>query len=319
MDAHYQKVQSDADLHLPNVILLVADNVRLIRNNSVPMLQVQLEIIQNALSFDNDMYMLGLNDVIYIVPEFSPSEYEVVYPRLCTGNEFEEYGPFFEHYKNFWYNSDPMIDNVPERLMGLHKNCMIAIERDHYEPDLRGKAFINLKHIPNGHYTIFHIRIGQPISINSRLKVLGRAKGIFVNINREKISMCKKPQLDLNHSSSRISRRETSKFKIMKAKNNKKRDNKVMSLNSDDEDEDEEEDNNIMRIEKRADEDFKRMFNQGPDASKTGDHDKANNSRNNNMLEMEFEDDNDKEQQKSKNPTIKPPPLQDSKDYYNST
>jgi hypothetical protein len=63
---------------------------------------------------------------------------------------------------------------------------MIAIDRDHYEPDLRGKAFINLKNIPNGHYTIFYIRIGQHISINSRLKVLGRAKGVYVNIKRPK-------------------------------------------------------------------------------------------------------------------------------------
>jgi adenosine/AMP kinase len=78
-------------------------------------------------------------------------------------------------------------------MVGLYKNNMIAIDRDHYEPDLRGKAFINLKNIPNGHYTIFYIRIGQPISINSRLKVLGRAKGVYVNINREKISLCKKP------------------------------------------------------------------------------------------------------------------------------
>jgi len=30
----------DSDLHLPNVIILLSDNVRLIRNNSVPMLQV---------------------------------------------------------------------------------------------------------------------------------------------------------------------------------------------------------------------------------------------------------------------------------------
>lgn len=28
----------DIDLHLPNVIILVSDNVRLIRNNSIPML-----------------------------------------------------------------------------------------------------------------------------------------------------------------------------------------------------------------------------------------------------------------------------------------
>jgi len=33
------------DYNLPNILLLVSDNVRLIRNNSVPMLQVQVEII----------------------------------------------------------------------------------------------------------------------------------------------------------------------------------------------------------------------------------------------------------------------------------
>ena len=59
-------------MSLPNVIILVSDNVRLIRNNSVPMLQVQLEIIQNAMTFDSDMCQLGLNDVIYLVPEFTP-------------------------------------------------------------------------------------------------------------------------------------------------------------------------------------------------------------------------------------------------------
>ena len=150
---------------MPNVILLVADNVKLIRNNSVPLLQVQVEIIQNALLMDNDMCMLGLNDVIYIVPEFNPSDYDTVYPRLCTGNEFEDFGAFFEHYKNYAYNPSPLVDNIPERMMGLHKNSMTAIERDHYEPDLRGRAFINLKNVPNGYYSIFHLRIGQPISI----------------------------------------------------------------------------------------------------------------------------------------------------------
>lgn len=35
----------DLDPNMPNVIILVADNVKLIRNNAVPMLQVQLEII----------------------------------------------------------------------------------------------------------------------------------------------------------------------------------------------------------------------------------------------------------------------------------
>ena len=72
--------------------------------------------------------------------------------------------------------------------------------------------------------------------------MLGRAKGIFVNINREKISTCKKPQLDLNHSSSRLSKRETSSFKILKAKNTERRDNKFLNLNSDDDGSDSEND-----------------------------------------------------------------------------
>lgn len=37
--------EDDIDLQLPNVIILLSDNVRLIRNNSVPMLQAQVEII----------------------------------------------------------------------------------------------------------------------------------------------------------------------------------------------------------------------------------------------------------------------------------
>ena len=152
---------SDIDLNLPNVILLVSDYVKLIRNNSVPMLQVQVEIIQSGLDQDNDMCMLGLNDVIYIVPEFTPREYDVVYARSCTGNEQEEFKTFFEHYQNFTYSQDERDDaNIPARMSGLNKNCMTAIERDHYEPDLRGKAFINIKNLPNGHYTIFYLRIG---------------------------------------------------------------------------------------------------------------------------------------------------------------
>jgi hypothetical protein len=119
---------------------------------------------------------------------------------------------------------------------------MTAIERDYYEPDFRGKAHVNLKHVPNGHYTVYYLRIGQPISINSRLKVLGKACHVFANLAREKLSHDKKPQLNFNHSSSRISKRETSKFKIIKAKQSRQRDNKILHLNSED-DEDEEEEN----------------------------------------------------------------------------
>jgi hypothetical protein len=62
-----------------------------------------------------------------------------------------------------------------------------AIERETMDSDLRGKSFINLRNIPNGHYTIYYLRIGQPLTLNSRLKVLGKAQSILVNINRSKL------------------------------------------------------------------------------------------------------------------------------------
>lgn len=210
----------DEDIGLPNVIVIVSDNVKLIRNNSVPMLQCQIEIIQDANSYGNDMCVVGLNDVIYLVPEFTPAEYFEEYPKISTGNEFEDFKPFFDHYELFNIKNkkgEKDMYGIPERMKNLFKNSMTAIERDYYEPELRGRAFINLKNLPNGHYTVYYLRIGQPISINSKLKVLGQVNGVFVNIDRDKISDCKKPQLDFNHSSSRISKSETSKFKILKA------------------------------------------------------------------------------------------------------
>ena len=42
---NYPSREDEMDPNMPNVIILVADNVKLIRNNAVPMLQVQLEII----------------------------------------------------------------------------------------------------------------------------------------------------------------------------------------------------------------------------------------------------------------------------------
>ena len=47
------------------------------------------------------MCMLGLNDVIYVVPEFTPAEYDTIYSRQCTGNEYEEFKTFFDHFKDF--------------------------------------------------------------------------------------------------------------------------------------------------------------------------------------------------------------------------
>lgn len=114
----------------------------------------------------------------------------MIYSKICNGNEYDDFYMFFNHYQNFQYNAFSDENNIPKQMGGLMKNCMTAIERDHYEPDLRGKAHINLKNIPNGHYTVLYLRIGQPISINSRLKILGKSKHLYVNINRDKISSC---------------------------------------------------------------------------------------------------------------------------------
>ena len=101
----------------------------------------------------------------------------------------------------------------------------------------------------------------------------------------------------------------------MKAKNNKKRDNKVMCLNSDDEEAMDEE---VTPQEKRVDEEFKRMFNSGTSADSKGEDGKE--SSKNSGLDMEFDDGNEKEKtEKGRKPVIQPHPLQDSKDNYNST
>ena len=50
------------------------------------------------MSYDNGMCILGLNDVIYVVPEFNPRDYDETYSRICNGNEQNDFKPFFEHY-----------------------------------------------------------------------------------------------------------------------------------------------------------------------------------------------------------------------------
>lgn len=191
---------------------------------------------------------------------------------------------------------------------------MTAIERDHYEPELRGRAFINLKSLPNGHYTIYYLRIGQPISIKSRLKVLGKASQVFVNINRDKISECKKPQLDLAHSSSRISKTETSKFKILKAAQSKERDNKVLALNSEDEMY-----ANEAELDEQLQKDLSNMFGGSKAAAKgleSGTPQPESSERQAaEALEMEFEESSLAKEEKK----VVPPPLMDSKEYYNNT
>ena len=154
------------------------------------MLQVQLEVIVNGPQFDPDMSVLGLNDIMYIVPEFSPKAYQEIYPE--GDEDLEHHAEFFRRYQDFEYKEG--VDNIPDVLQGLDQHLCTAIERDELEPDFRGKAFINLKNIPNGHYTIFYLRLGQPLGINSRLKVMAKVQNIFINFDRGQLNEAVKPQ-----------------------------------------------------------------------------------------------------------------------------
>lgn len=81
---------------------MVSEKVKLIRNNSVPMLQVQFQILDNnsrkgsgVHGIKNSLCALGLNDVLYIVPDFEVEEYDQEYRKICTGEEYESYKLFF--------------------------------------------------------------------------------------------------------------------------------------------------------------------------------------------------------------------------------
>ena len=116
--------------------------------------------------------------------------------------------------------------------------------------------------------------------------MLGRAKNVFINFRRDTLSTCKKPQLDFNHSSGKLKKSEKSRFKILKAKQSQRRDNKLVALNSDDEVTDSEEE--CKTEEQATKDDFKKFVQPIIDES----------------LEMEFDS---------------TAPLQDSKDYYAKT
>jgi hypothetical protein len=176
------------------------------------MLQVQLEVIVDGPQFDPDMSVLGLNDIMYIVPEFSPKSYKEVYPE--SEDDLEQHAEFFRQYQDFEYQEG--VDNLPGRLQGLDQHLCTAIERDELEPELRGKAFINLKNIPNGHYTIFYLRFGQPLGINSRLKVMAKIQNIFINFDRGQLNETIKPQGSALGDSEALGRLESSSLNALK-------------------------------------------------------------------------------------------------------
>ena len=72
------------------------------------------------------------------------------------------------------------------------KSSFTTIDSDADSPTTLGKAFVDLKSVPNGKYTVLYMRIGQPLSLKSRFKILGRANKIFINSNRSK-----RPSIDI--------------------------------------------------------------------------------------------------------------------------
>ena len=74
------------------------------------------------------------------------------------------------------------LNQIPQYLRDLNWFLCVGIEIDTL---LKGKVKINLNKIPNGHYSLYYLRIGLPLELKSRIKVLGKAFNLYVNINRD--------------------------------------------------------------------------------------------------------------------------------------
>jgi hypothetical protein len=138
------------------------------------------------------MCALGLNDIIYLMPEYSPKDYHKIYPKQPV---LPAYDNFFERYCDFGFFPDE--ENLPDCLGDLDKALCTAIEPDLLQPKQRGKAYVNIKHVPNGHYSLYYLRIGQPLSIDSKLKILGKNEEVYINLDRSILNESAKPQLDV--------------------------------------------------------------------------------------------------------------------------
>jgi hypothetical protein len=53
---------------------------------------------------------------------------------------------------------------------------------------MEGIANVNIKNIPNGLFTMHLIRISQPLSVESTLKVISKVENVNINIDRNLLS-----------------------------------------------------------------------------------------------------------------------------------
>ena len=85
-----------ASLGLPTIALFVSDQVRLIRDQTIPILPVQLEVVAPPAHHGRSPGVLGLNDIVYVVPEFNPGEYSELYPDSAEYSlRHESFAGFF--------------------------------------------------------------------------------------------------------------------------------------------------------------------------------------------------------------------------------
>lgn len=134
----------------------VSDKVRLIRNKTIPMIKVMMEVIEP----------------LQLIPQF---------------------GMNVDHSKSGLIKSDiiyiaPTKDKIPERLIHIEKARCTSINyenpQNQYQPNLQGEAHVNIKNVPNGRYNFYLLRISEPVSIESIVKVVSKAENINVNIDR---------------------------------------------------------------------------------------------------------------------------------------
>ena len=96
---------------------------------------------------------------------------------------------------------------------------------------------MNLKPVPNGHYSLYYLRIGQPVKRTSRIKALGVTRGIFINFDRAQLNSSSRPQFEIVMSPDTSQNGPFSlkfgnhnPYKKLKDKQNQERDHKYIPL-----------------------------------------------------------------------------------------
>lgn len=124
--------------------LLIHDQV--VHRNGLPTLQVCLHMLPSTSTQpDLSSQTIGLNDIVYLQVKSA-------------------------------------LNREPRHLKDLHRSLCAAVERDRHGGETRGKAYLPLKEFDLSdslEFIVYYLRIGLPLSLESRVKVLGLANHKF--------------------------------------------------------------------------------------------------------------------------------------------